>query len=150
MSSALEFLVDWCIRYLENKDMVRREIESVEEKKEGSFKIKFKNGLRQFLVIEDFSAQSVAGISDDVSSGIFILNSPSNVNAFLKEWGALSKKKKLMCYFINPFSNMDKAWIIIPYVHAMVCDPDSLEMGIKTMSEMVEYISPSDLAKRLE
>ena len=144
-----QFLVDWCIRFLENRDTIRREIVSVGERKETSFSINYKNTTKQFLIAPKLDAEVLKMIGEE-PSGFFILNNVYNISFIITHWQRLSSKKNLMLYFINPFSNQDKAWAINPYVHNMVCDPDSLELGIKAMAEMVEETSQEILEKQLE
>jgi len=55
----------------------------------------------------------------------------------------------LSFYFINPFSKLDEKWIIFPHTHHRICDPDSLQTGLRTMSEMVDEITEDQLKERL-
>ncbi len=149
MTSMNQFLVDWCIRFLENRDTIRREIVSIGEKKENAFSITYKSVPKQFFVVAKISSDTLNVIADQ-PTGIFILNNAVNVSFVISHWHLLSKKKNMTLYFINPFSNTDKAWIINPYVHNMVCDPESLELGIKAMAEMVEDTSEEKLQEGLQ
>ena len=49
---------------------------------------------------------------------------------------------------VNSFS--DKAWIISPYIHDKICDKAALEVGLKSMAEMVEIIGLEELNKKVK
>ena len=80
--------------------------------------------------------------------GIITLNNIANIRFATGNWKKLIDFKFLKLYFINPFSSSDKVWIICPYVHDKICDKASLELGLKSMAEMVNTIGIEELSKK--
>jgi len=145
------YLKDWCIRYLENKDSVRREIVSIEKNSnEFDFIIQYKEKKVYFLVKPILTEDVNSKIKNEEHFGIFTLNNTLNINFVYNNWNALNKFKFLSIYFVNPFSISDKAWIIRPYVHERVCEKASLKLGLNSMAEMVESIRSEEFDARIK
>ena len=51
---------------------------------------------------------------------------------------------------MNPFSSTDKVWAISPYMHDKIGDKSSLELGLKTMSEMVALLGLGELDNKVK
>jgi len=79
-------------------------------------------------------------IKEDMHFGMVTFNTKENFNVVIDNWKKLINFKHLSIYFVNPFSQLDKKWIIYPYTHSKICDEGSLKLGLKTMFEMVEPI----------
>ena len=56
---------------------------------------------------------------------------------------------KLSEFIITTISQLDKKWIIFPYVHNSICDENALEKGLRAMFEMVEPIEEQQLIARI-
>ena len=82
--------------------------------------------------------------------GLVILNSKENLNVIIGNWKRLIEFKNLCVYFVNPFSQLDKKWLVFPCTHNRICDENSLETGLKAMFEMVESITEEDAKARLK
>ena len=67
----------------------------------------------------------------------------------MKSWKRLIDFKFLNIIFVNPFSGFDKKWIVFPYTHHRVCDESSLELGLKSMFDMVEPIEEKELIAKI-
>ena len=93
--------------------------------------------------------QLEALLKGDSTISIITLNNPDNLHIVLKQWKTMAQHKNLTFWFINPFSHSDKKWIIKPYVHNTICDPESLELGLKTMAEGVEFITLEEFLKKI-
>lgn len=137
MADINSYLVDWSIRFLENKDAIRKEIVKIEKKQEGfDFIIHYKDKIRYFIV------KPVLGndIFNEVKGyfGIITINNPANIRFVVSNWKRLTEFEFLSIYFVNPFSNADKVWTICPYVHNRICDNVSLELGLASLAEIVE------------
>jgi hypothetical protein len=65
-------------------------------------------------------------------------------------WDKLIKFPSLTLYFVNPFSKLDKKWLINPYVHSKICDDKSLKTGLKSMFEMVTPLSDADMEQKFK
>ena len=142
------FLLEWAVNYVKNKDLLTKNIESIEKNKEG-FVAKFKNK-KQFFIIEPF-IEEINGMINKMDKeeyfSFVVFNTKENFKVFVDNWNRLTVFKKLSIYFVNPFSQLDKKWIICPYTHHKVGDKSSLELGLKTMFETVESISKEELDK---
>jgi hypothetical protein len=150
MDDVNPFLIDWSIRFLENKDIIRKEIVNIEKNKEGfDFAVYYRDKVRYFIVKLILENDIFNKIEGDQYIGFFTLNNLANIRFVVSNWKKFTDFKFLSIYFINPFSSSDKVWIICPFIHDKVCDKSSLELGLKSMAEMVEIISEEKLNKRL-
>ena len=145
------FLAGWVIRFLENKDAIRKDIVKIERNCEGfDFCIQYKEKAKYFLVKPIIDSSIFENIKKEESFGIIALNNARNIKFLANEWRRLAEYKFLNFYFISPFSNTEKAWIIYPYTHNMICDSSSLELGLKSMAEMVEPIGIEEIEGKIK
>lgn len=149
---AHSFLADWTLKYIKNKDVISKKIENIENGKNGfDLYVKYRDREQYFMifpVIKDID--SVIRRLNNISHfSIVALNSKENFDAVLKNWNKLVSFKFLSIIFANPFSELDKKWIIFPYTHQKVCDESSLENGLKSMFSMVEPIEEQQLAAKI-
>lgn len=148
------FLAEWVIKFLENKDAISKKIVAIDKKCKGfDFSVQYKDSIRYFIVKPRIDKEIFNVIKANTPLCIISLNNPNNIKFLVNEWKKISEYKALIFYFVNPFSNLDKAWIIMPYVHNRICDNSSLELGLKSMAEMVESISLeslNDLIRKLD
>ena len=147
-----DFLVDWTIDFVKNKDVITKKIENIEKNKNGfDLSIKFKDKEQFFVVAPNISDLNsiVARINSDSHFCIVTLNSSQNLESLIKNWRRLIEFKFLSIIFVNPFSQLDKKWIIHPYTHHRICDESSLKTGLKSMFEMVEPIEEPQLAAKI-
>ncbi|MBL7055847.1 hypothetical protein ISS07_02960 [Candidatus Woesearchaeota archaeon] len=138
MSDIHSFLVNWSIKFLENKDIIRRNIVSVDKNKKGhDFIINYQENTKRFVVVFELTTDIFEKLKDE-NTGIFLLNSKDNLRFLVTNWKKFSENKSLSLYFVNPFSSTDKAWILHPNIHDKICDASSLELGLNSMADMVE------------
>jgi len=150
MDKMHSFLLEWAINYVKNKDLLAKSIESVEKNKEG-FLVKFKDRKKMFIVdpfIEDIN-EVMEKINEEEYFSLVVFNTKENFKVVVEGWNRLIEFKKLSIYFVNPFSQLDKKWIICPYTHHQVGSASSLELGLKTMFDMVGSLNKKELEKRL-
>lgn len=151
MAEVNSYLVDWSIRFLENKDAIRKEILKIEKNDDGSdFTAHYKDKAKYFMVIPALAEDIFGKMQIDSALGIFTLNNFANIRFVVSEWKRLIEFKFLNIYFINPFSSADKVWAINPYVHNKICDNASLEPGLKSMSEMVAPLGTEELNNKIK
>lgn len=151
IDKAKEFLVEWIISHLKNRDIMTRSIEDVKKGKDGfDVYVKFKDK-EQFIfaepIIDDMDAIISKMQNKEWYYSIVTFNSHKNFKELLNSWDKLVDFKFLNIFFINPFSNADKRWIIYPYTHNKICDKDSLAKGLKSMFDMVDPISEEEIKK---
>lgn len=152
-SKAHSYLVDWVINYLKNKDLYFKKIELVEMNKEGfDVYVKFKDKEQFFVVnplIED-TDELLPKFDSERYFGLVVFNTMNNFDVLVKSWDKFVKFKHLCVYFVNPFSQLDKKWIIYPYTHNNICERGALEKGLKAMFEMVEPLTEKDIKDRFK
>ena len=150
MDDVVSFLKDWFIRFLQNRDLVRKNIVSIDSKEGFGFKVNYKDKAVNFLIVPILDSNNLEKIDNDKNFGLVALNNAKNLKFVYSNWKKFAEMRFLSLFFINPFSNADKAWILCPCVHGKICDKGSLEMGLKAMAEMVEYIGYEKIEERLK
>ncbi len=139
------FLTKWIVDYVKNRDIIEKKIESIEDK-ENIVHVKYKDREQFILVIpylenfdflEKFEKQNYYMV--------VVLNTKENLDQLIKNWARLIGFKFLSVFFVNPWSSLDKKWIIYPYTHNNIADTSSLSTGLKSMFEMVEPVTESQL-----
>lgn len=122
-------LLHWTENYLKNRDLTLRKIVSMKvDEKNNIIDVKFKDKSVKYHILPSISEQILTETDRRV---IVSLNSKENFNFLIKNWSKISKIKDFSILFVNLKHN-DK-WLINPYVHSMIADPESLESGLKTM-----------------
>lgn len=152
MESAHSFLVEWTANFVKNKDVVARKIENIEKNKDGfDLYVKFKDKEQFFIISPSINNLDliIPKLKSDSYFCIVILNSGENLDSLIKNWRRLIEFKFLSVIFVNPFSQLDKKWIIYPYTHHKICDESSLKTGLKSMFEMVEPIEEKELIAKI-
>ena len=152
MDEAVPFLKEWFIRFLQNRDLVRKNIVGIGSEEGFDFKVNYKDKAVNFLIIpilERSILEIINNESNNGNLGVVALNNFQNIKFLYVNWEKFKGMRFLSLYFVNPFSNADKAWILNPYIHDRICDKNSLEMGLKAMAEMVEPINYEKAMERL-
>lgn len=151
MDNVDSFLTDWSIRFLKNKDSIKRDIVNIGKGKNGfDFTINYKDKIKYFIIAPVFDNSIFNILKNEKYLGIIALNNPANIRFVINEWKKLVDFEFLNIYFINPFSSSDKVWTISPNIHDKICDKTSLELGLKSMAEMVEIISLEELSNKIK
>jgi len=152
MESAKSFLIEWTINFVKNKDVISRKIENIEKNKNGfDLYVKFKDKEQFFIIspsINDLDS-IIPRLKNDSHFCIVALNSGENLQSLVKNWRKLVDFRFLSIIFVNPFSQLDKKWMIYPYTHNKICDESSLKTGLKSMFEMVEPIEEKELTAKI-
>ncbi|MBI2541981.1 hypothetical protein HYV80_04690 [Candidatus Woesearchaeota archaeon] len=146
------FLADWTVNFIKNKDIVSKKIEKIENGKDGfDLYVRYKDREQYFIIAPSISDMNaiIQRISNNAYFGIVALNSKGNFDTVIKNWQKLINFKFLSIIFVNPFSGLDKKWIVFPHTHHKICDESSLENGLKSMFEMVEPIDEGQLIAKL-
>ena len=152
MGNVHSYLLDWTINFIKNRDALTKKIDGIEKDKEFNFSVKYKDGKEIFFIVK-ISIEDVDKIlgkmNKEVHFCMITLNNKSNLGIIFNNWKKLIEYKFLSIYFVNPFSQLDKKWIIYPYTHNKICDEGSLELGLKSMFEVVEQINEEQLKVKL-
>ena len=154
MDEVYSYLSDWMINFVKNRDILAKQINKIEKSKDNivDFSVKYKDGKELYFIIKpliDDIDKILKKINKDSYTSIITLNNKNNLDVVVKNWKKLIEYKFLSIYFINPFSESDKKWVIYPYTHNKISDENSLELGLKSMFEMVEQISEEQLKSKL-
>ena len=146
------FLVDWTVNFIKNKDIISKKIEKIENGKDGfDLYVRYKDREQYFIIaanIADIDA-IIQKLNSNSYFSIVTLNSKENFDIVIKNWNRLIGFKFLNIIFVNPFSGMDKKWIVFPHTHHKVCDESSLKNGLKSMFEAVEPIEEQQLVAKI-
>ena len=152
MESAHSYLVEWTASFVKNKDVIARKIENIEKNKDGfDLYVKFKDKEQFFIISPSINNLDliIPKLKSDSHFCIVTLNSSENLDSLIKNWRRLIEFKFLSVVFVNPFSQLDKKWIIYPHTHHKICDESSLKTGLKSIFEMVEPIDEKELTAKL-
>ena len=151
MNNVNSFLADWSIRFLKNKDSIKKEIVDIEKNKNGfDFTINYKDKTKYFIIRPILQNDMFDKIKWEEYFGIITLNNFVNIRFVVSNWKKIVDFKFLNIYFANPFSSSDKIWTINPYTHDKVCDKASLELGLRAMAEMVAPIGIEELNNKIK
>jgi len=151
-NKAHSFLVEWTINFVKNKDIISKKIEKIENGKDGfDLYVKYKDKEQFFIIIPDIVdiEPIIQRINNDFYFSIVTLNSKKNLDVMLKNWNKLINFKFLNIIFINPFSELDKKWVVFPHTHHKISDESSLKNGLKSMFEAVEPIEEQQLVAKI-
>ena len=146
------FLVEWTTNFIKNKDIVAKKIEKIENGKDGfDLYVKYNDREQYFIIAPNIIDVDhiIQRLNNDFYFSIVTLNSKENFEVILKNWNRLINFKFLNIIFVNPFSELDKKWIIFPHTHHKICDESSLENGLKSMFNMVEPIEEYQLIAKI-
>jgi len=146
------FLLDWTVKYIKNKDIISKKIEHIENGKDDfDLYVKYKDGEQYFIIIPNIVDidSIIKKINNNFHFSVVTLNSKENFGTIVKNWNRLISFKFLNIIFVNPFSELDKKWVVFPHTHHKICDEASLENGLKSMFSMVEPIEEQQLAAKI-
>lgn len=147
MDSVTNYLIEWIIVYIKNRDIITKNLENI-ERINISVKVRYRDKEQTFIVypfLTDF--EEIIGRINNGNIALVTLNSKENLAKIVENWDKIKDFQYFSIYFVNPFSETDTKWIIHPYTHHKICDEDSLEIGLKSMFEAVEPVTEQTLKK---
>jgi len=114
--------------------------------------VTFKDKKQAFMVKPQISSfeELIAKINETDNFGVVMLNTSKNFEIMAENWDKLIKFRSLTLYFVNPFSELDKKWVINPYVHSRICDENSLKIGLKSMFDMVDPLTDQEIEAKFK
>ena len=125
-------LKEWTIAYLKNKDLSLKKILKIEEKdKENILNVICKDKSNKHYILDKVDEKIIPQISNNDFKTIVCPNTEENFNFIVKNWKKLSDIKNLNMVLVN-MKTHDK-WLINPYVHSMIADPETINQGLRTM-----------------
>ena len=128
-------LKEWTINYVKNKDIWNKKL--LKHTISGEvIEFKFKDKLHDYIVKEKLNSEILKTWLKSNSITIVCLCIDDNFDFLLKHWDSLKENSKLSLIFVNLVEN--NKWIINPHTHSLIADPDSFEIGLKSMFEQVK------------
>lgn len=152
MTDIHKFLVDWTKLYIKHKDIVNKGIEIISQNKDFDLTVKYKDK-EEFYMIEPFIKdidKIIQKLNKDKTITLVVFNSKENFDFILDNWKTFIDLPHFKVIFVNPFSELDKKWVIQPYMHHKVCDESSLKLGLKSMFDMVTPINEATIKEKLQ
>jgi len=143
-------LLDWAVTFVKNKDIITKKIEKITKNNDG-FTVKKTDSKDTFIVvpfIHDFN-QIIQKLNKEDSFIIVVLNSKENFDIIIRNWDKLIDFNLLTIVFANPFSRLEKKWMLKPYFHNIICDNTSLKKGLSSMFEMVEPVVKEEVNSQM-
>ena len=140
-------LTEWTENYLRNRDLTLKKIVSMKtDEKNSLITIRFSDKEVKHYILPLLSERIFKLTAGNII--VVCLNSRENFDFLIKNWSKLSKIKNYSIIFVNLKDN-DK-WLINPYVHNLIADPESLESGLKAMFDAAngEVLEPKPGKKK--
>lgn len=137
-----EFLMNWIVRYVKNKDLILKKIVDV-TLDSGGVSVKNKSGQisRYVVLLSLASLESVVSSQPkDCELCVITINSKDNMNFLVKKWDFAVSNSFLTVIFVNPFSDLDEKWVVKPSIHARICEKKNLARSFSSISETVNLI----------
>jgi hypothetical protein len=127
-------LSDWTVNYVKNKDLTFRKLVKItEHDKEDYIAFEFKDKTVAYFITDKLSEKVFDIIKAHEHKVIVCLNIEDNFKFLIKNWNKLSDIKNLSLLFVN--MKIGDKWVINPHTHSMIADPESIESGLRTMSD---------------
>lgn len=142
----IKYLLEWAEHYFKSRDAFEKNIISIEHVNHKLI-ITFEGKKETIIAVPDL--QYLRNMEFNENTSLITINNRKNVDCLYDNWNKLINIPSFKIYFINPFSTTEKKWIIIPYVHAKICDKGSLKLGFTAMFETVEQLTEGILKARL-
>ncbi|MFC1753849.1 hypothetical protein ACFL96_10740 [Thermoproteota archaeon] len=144
----VNYLAEWFIRFLKNRDIYFKKIKNIEQKEDLLIVEEKNRTVTYFLVaFTDDLKKLTKEMKPDQNYGLLLYNDDDNLDALLAAWSDLIKIRNLIVYFINPFSKLEKKWVVYPCTHDWISEKEALKTGLRAMFETVEPISKRSLMK---
>jgi hypothetical protein len=145
MNDEKEFLVDWITRFLENRNVIFRTIEEIAAHDQYDLCVRHKTKEQYVIAQPKFGREIFDKITKEKHIILVGFNSEDNFEFLVENWRQLVTFPNLTIYFINPLSELDKRWVICPFVHQRICDNASLKTGLRAMYETVEPLTEAKI-----
>ena len=144
----VDYLAEWFIRFLKNRDIYFKKIKDMVQKEDLVIVEEKDRTVSYSISCFDIDIKKMLKeMKPDEHHGLVFYNNEDSFNALVKSWPDLIKLKNLIVYFINPFSTLEKKWIVYPHTHNKITEKGSLKNGLRTMFDTVESISKERLLK---
>ncbi|MBI4150488.1 hypothetical protein HY488_03720 [Candidatus Woesearchaeota archaeon] len=151
IDKTISYLKEWIHRYLVNKDLIQRKIDTIDDSGEDTLLTNLRDGKKHLYIIVPFledSDAALARLKDYELCSLIVYNTRQNLDIVIKNWDKLVKfKRHFSIYFVNPFSKLDKRWIIFPTTHQLVTDKTGLKPGLEALFITVDPITKEEVER---
>ncbi len=153
MEKRRSFLKEWIIGFIKSRDIIFKKLVSIEENKENFDVFVTYKDKEQYIITEPKIGnidEIMKKITKDKHYALVTFNTKNNFKSIHENWEKLAKFKHFCIYFVNPFSKLDKKWIIFPHTHNSICDESALKTGLKSMFDMVDVLDEKEIEARFK
>lgn len=139
--ATIEYILVWLERYFQNRKIMDRTIGEIEKGKDEIIVLKKDGSKKIYSVIPVLS--NVPTLDPFISSerSIVTLNTKENFSFVVSEWKRFQDVRHFSIMFVNPFSRLDKKWVVFPSTHHMISEGKGIRKGLQSLYENVEPIS---------
>lgn len=146
-SAVIEYILVWLERYFENRKIMDSSIKKVDRGKDSLVILKKDGGKKSYSVIPDLSKKASVDPFISPESCIVTLNTKENFAFVVSEWKRFHDVRHFSIMFINPFSRLDKKWVVFPSTHHLISEGKGIKKGLQALYENVEPITLSEFEK---
>jgi precorrin-6B methylase 1 len=138
--AADDALTDWTEHYLKNKDLLLKNIVSIQRGDGWTLTVIRKDGAQHILIVPHLTSLETlfSRMQPELNAVLVVLNTHKNLEMVLDNWQALTKFPKLCLIFANPDSSTDKRWVIFPHTHDKITERKMLKFGLESLFSTVE------------
>jgi len=150
-NKAKKILIEWTINFLNSKASIKNDLKKIEKNKENYDLKAIYDDKEVYIIIEPFieNFDKLYGkIKKENFISIVLFNTIENFEITTEKWKRLIDFENLTIYFVNMFSSTDTKWIIKPYLHDKITDEKSLNIGLKSIFNMVEPITEKEIERK--
>ena len=153
-SNPESLLRNWLIKFVEHKDVLKKEIQEKKEFERGVLFV-HKNRKHYYMILpfmkgieEILEDKRKLKAEEDVDGfTVVCFNSEHNLKLLIANWKRFIGFPELNFIFVNPFSKSEKKWIVNPNFHQRICDNESLETGIQSLFNTVDKVEAEQIEK---
>jgi hypothetical protein len=127
----MENLSEWTIHYVKNKDLTFRKLVKYTENKDSSILFEFKDKKVTYFITSGLNDKCFDQIKNHEHKVLVCSNILDNFTYLIKNWKKFSEHRNLSILFVN--LKLNEKWIINPHTHNMICEPSSIEPGLRAM-----------------
>ena len=149
MSREVEYLKQWALQHVKNRDLYYRKIQSLEEQETG-FLITRKDGERHIYLVIPFleSTAFLETLKPYQHCTVVAVQCKENLQFLVQHWKEFAQFKRMFSMiFANPASHTEKCWILYPMTHDLVTEDKSLKTGLESVAVNTEYTTREQFMK---
>ena len=143
-----DHLLAWLERYFENRRLMDKTILSI-VKKTDCLVLEKNNGPSKYYFILSSLEDVKVKLKDLIQPHQYIvtLNTKENFDFLVSNWDLFHSVSHFGMMFINPFSKLDKKWILFPSTHNLISDGKSIKKSLAVLFANVDEISINEFLK---